>query len=447
MRVSVCVPARDAAPYLGAALASALSQDIDGLEVVVVDDGSTDATAELLAGVDDSRLVWRRIEAAGVAAARTACLALARGEYVAFLDADDVLAPGSVAARIALLDAEPEVALVHGAHAVIDEDGRALGGWGAPFAADTIEADAFGQLVCANEVATTTAMARRAAFPGFDGRGGASSSDWDAWLRLALRGPVAYLARPLASYRQHERTISRATVPGGERLRCDVRVAARALRAAAGRPDAPLLRRRATAALAAKALLHAGDAYTRGERGAAGAAVRAAARLAPWDGWGRLAAATARADDVACERLTKAGLAALAGRLDGTRFGARVAALAAPDPAWSAELTHAGRAAAAHTPPGAILAAIAKWDPALLAASGRGGCNLPDRALLPGGYPRDGTEAVAHLEALRRERGVTHVVVPAVSGWWLERYPELARRLGAPGYEDGRCAIFAVGPA
>jgi hypothetical protein len=76
--------------------------------------------------------------------------------------------------------------------------------------------------------------------------------------------------------------------------------------------------------------------------------------------------------------------------------------------------------------------------------SGRAGCNYPDRALLPDGYPRDGTAAVAHLEALRVACGVTHVVVPAVSDWWLEHYPELAARLGRPLWQDADCRIFAV---
>jgi hypothetical protein len=137
-------------------------------------------------------------------------------------------------------------------------------------------------------------------------------------------------------------------------------------------------------------------------------------------------------------------LGGLAERLDGTRFGAHVRALAHRDDAWSAELVHAGRATAERTPPDAVIAAIAKWDPVLLAHAGRAGCNLPDRALL-GGYPADGAEAVAHLAALRRKHGVTHVVVPAVSRWWLATYPELAAQLGRPDFDDGRCAIFALG--
>jgi glycosyltransferase involved in cell wall biosynthesis len=434
MRVSVCIPAHDAARHLPAAIASALSQDVAGLEVVVVDDGSADATPAVLAGIRDERVRWMRLaERAGVATARNACLELARGEAVAWLDADDQLLPGSLAARLAALGARPGVALVHGACEVIDDEGRPIAGLRAPFGRDAVESSeaAFRELLCSNEVATSTATTRREGHPRFAPEVGRSSSDWDAWLRLARRGAVAYVARPLARYRRHAATISSETEPSGERLRCDARVVARALR---GRGE---LRELASAALTAKALLYAGDAYTRGDRGGAAAAVADPA----------LRAAIEAGDDVACERLTKAALAGLADPLDGTRFGAHVRALSARDERWSAELAHAAKVVARRTPADAVIAAIAKWDPALIASSGRAGCNLPDRALLPGGYPRDGAEAVAHLDALRRARGVTHVVVPATSGWWLQHYPELARRLRAPAYDDGRCAIYALGTA
>jgi hypothetical protein len=201
--------------------------------------------------------------------------------------------------------------------------------------------------------------------------------------------------------------------------------------------------RLATASLAAKALLHAGDLYTGDRREEALAAVTMAGRLGA--SVTELLAATRGGDDAACARLTKDALRRLAGRLEGTRFGARVRRLAATDRAWDAALVRAGRAVARATPPGAVVAAIAKWDPALLATAGRAGCNYPDRALLPDGYPRDGVEAVAHLEALRRTRGVTHLAVPPVSAWWLEHYPELAERLGRIRAHDEGCAIYELG--
>jgi hypothetical protein len=436
-RVSVCIPARDAARHLPAALESVLAQDLEGVEVIVADDGSRDATAAIAAADPHVRLLRHRAPL-GVAAARNTCLTAARGAYVAWLDADDEYLPGALARQVAVLDADRRIALVHGGAELVDAAGRTLPGWPAPFAADAVEAGAFCQLIASNEITTSTVVHRRGG-EALDASIGRSSTDWHLWLRLALRGAVAYTARPVARYRRHAATISHATTASGERLRCDGRAVARALREP-GRPAAaPAI---ATAALAAKALLHAGDAYTRGDRAAAVASIAHARRLGA--GAAGLEAATRAGDDAACSRLTKRELARLAARLEGTRYGARLERIAAADPAWDAELAHAGRFAARATPAGAVLAAVAKWDPALLAASGRAGCNFPDRALFGDGYPRDGAAAVAHLDALRRARGVTHVVVPSVSAWWLERYPALARRLGAAVASDGRCAVFAL---
>lgn len=451
-RASVCIPVRNGERYLGTALASALAQHVDGLEVLVHDDASTDGTAEVMASFDDPRVhCMRHAAPLGVAANRDSCLAAARGEYVAWLDADDELLPGALARQLAVLDAHPDVMLAHAAHDVIDEDGRALPSWPRPFESDAIEpsAIAFSHLIAANEMATSTVVARcsalRDAGPFATGIG-ASSSDWDMWLRLALRGAVAYSAQRAARYRQHPLSISRTTTAGGERLRCNVRVVERVLYAEQARiPDPVRVRAIADAALAGRALLHAGDCHTAGRRAAALNAVALAGRLAPSAAINDLLGATDRGDDGACLRLTRTALASLADRLEGTRFGFKLRRAAARDQAWDAQMARAGAAAARATPPGAVLAAIAKWDPALLDRSGRAGCNFPDRRLLPDGYPRDGAAALAHLEALRADRGVTHVVVPAVSNWWLEHYRELALALGTPILRDEDCAIFELG--
>jgi len=111
-RVSVIVPTYNRAHVLGESLASVLAErDVD-LEVVVVDDGSTDGTAAVLAGLGDRRVRPVVRPHAGIAAARNAGLAAARAPYIAFHDSDDVVLPGRLAVPLAFLGAHPEVDLV-----------------------------------------------------------------------------------------------------------------------------------------------------------------------------------------------------------------------------------------------------------------------------------------------------------------------------------------------
>jgi glycosyltransferase involved in cell wall biosynthesis len=129
-RVSVVIPTFNAAATVDAALASVAAQAFDGLEVIVVDDGSRDGTAEraeaALRGAGLSHQVLRQPENGGPARARNRGVAVARGEYVAFLDADDEWLPGKVARQVEILDADPSVTLC-GCQAVwVDGGGRVV---------------------------------------------------------------------------------------------------------------------------------------------------------------------------------------------------------------------------------------------------------------------------------------------------------------------------------
>jgi glycosyltransferase involved in cell wall biosynthesis len=444
--VSVCIPTRDRARYLRGAVTSALAQDVD-LEVLVGDDASTDGTALVLRELRDARVRrLRQMRPLGVAANRNTLLARARGRYVAWLDDDDELLPGALARQVRVLEEHASVDVVHGAFEVIGADGEPLPPWPAPFARDTFEpaARAFRELLGANELTTSTVVVRRSALDAagpFSAWIGPSSTDWEMWLRLALRGDVAYTAASVARYRQHPASISRRTTSGGERLRCDVRAV---MSAAAHRPE---LAGNGRTGLAARALLHAGDAYTAGRRARAASAIALAARLAPravGRDAGALLSATARGDDDVCYRVSKRLLRRLGDCLGDTRYGARVRDAGAEDPVWEARLRAIAAVVARETPPEAVLACIDKWDPTLRRLAGRRGMTFPDRRLLPDGYPRTSEIAVAHLEALRG-RGVSHLVVPCASFWWLEHYEGLAERLaGCEAWRDDDCAIFAL---
>ncbi|HET7434582.1 MAG TPA: glycosyltransferase family A protein [Thermoanaerobaculia bacterium] len=128
--VSVLVPVFNGERFLDEAVASVLRQDFADFELLVVDDGSTDRTPELLRAWcerDGRVVVVTAPRNLGISAASNLGLRQARGTYVARLDSDDVMMPGRLAAQAALLDARPDVVMVSSAYEVIDEAGRVLG--------------------------------------------------------------------------------------------------------------------------------------------------------------------------------------------------------------------------------------------------------------------------------------------------------------------------------
>jgi glycosyltransferase involved in cell wall biosynthesis len=208
LKVSICIPTYNSATFLAATLASALRQQFDDYEVVVCDNASTDGTPDLVAGLDDPRLQYRRFETlVGQAANWNRCLDLARGEYVLLLHADDLLADTYLAAAVPILDREPSVGLVHCAVQHIDAEG-------APLQVQQLFAD---DRICSSDdlvrrllvdgcvVNPAGVLVRRSVY-GAVGRFTEEivwGVDWHMWLRVALHGPTAYIAAPLASYRQH----------------------------------------------------------------------------------------------------------------------------------------------------------------------------------------------------------------------------------------------------
>jgi len=125
IRVSVITPVFNGQSFLEGAFAAMRSQTCDDWEWIIVNDGSTDGTATLLAGFDDPRIQVIHQANAGASAARNAGLDRTRGAYITFLDADDLLPPDALALRAAYLDAQPEVDIVNGG-VCVTSNGRLL---------------------------------------------------------------------------------------------------------------------------------------------------------------------------------------------------------------------------------------------------------------------------------------------------------------------------------
>jgi glycosyltransferase involved in cell wall biosynthesis len=127
-RLSFVIPAWNQERFLAQSVGSALSQSIHDIEVVVVDDASTDATPHMLAAIDDPRLVVLRSETnSGPGGARNMGLEAAMAPIVAFLDADDVAAPERAEKQLAFFSDNPRHVLVGSAYGVIDEKDEVLG--------------------------------------------------------------------------------------------------------------------------------------------------------------------------------------------------------------------------------------------------------------------------------------------------------------------------------
>lgn len=453
--VSVCVPTRNRAGMLRSALVSALDQPVDDLEIVVCDDASEDGTREVVHALDDRRIRYRRNRRRmGIARNRNACLRVARGRYLAWLDDDDAYLPGGLARQIEVLEREPEVALAHGAFEVVDGGGRSQPRWDRPFDEDTVEAGtrAFSELLLSNYIGAPTvvvrASAQRAAGP-YATDLGDRAEDWDAWLRIALRGDLAYTATPVATYRCHPGGATRGRAGSLDWLRSEARVASRVLRAGGFAPvEGRVLARRARAALGIKAVTAATDALVRGRARAAATAVRWAGRACPAAGAPLLAAAGAALDrdEHAFHVETSRALRAMARPIAHSRFGRAVLGRLAATEAWASERRRVARRIRRIVPADARVLAVDKWDPSLLREAGRRGGHFPDLALHPRGYPADDGDAIRHLAELQA-RGAEYLVLPSAGFWWLEHYAGFARHLKMRHervWDDEACVIYRL---
>lgn len=207
--VSVVIPTRNRHRLLALALASVLDQRDVSLEVIVVDEASTDDTAALLRSHADPRVrLLHNDVPLGKSAARNRGIAEARGEWVAFLDDDDIWAPEKLLLQIEALRTTGRSWAYTGS-VNITEDHRVLGG--APPQPPERVAE---ELPRVNAVpgGCSSVMVRRNALPtpAFDGRY-RLCEDWDLWIRLAQAGSPAYVAKPLVGYRVHSGNSSQDT--------------------------------------------------------------------------------------------------------------------------------------------------------------------------------------------------------------------------------------------
>lgn len=203
-RVSVVIPTFNCERFIGRTVGSALRQTYRDYEIIVVDDGSTDGTQAVLAEYGRA-LHYIKQANQGASAARNAALSRATGEYIAYLDADDLWHPEKLAHQVEYLDAYPSCGFVHTEVAVIDEQDSVLY---ARFNEETGRTVPQGKclrdILQRSHIQTLTVLERRSAFDragNFDLRLPVAQ-DYLHWIQVALQGyEVGYLSEPLGQYR------------------------------------------------------------------------------------------------------------------------------------------------------------------------------------------------------------------------------------------------------
>jgi glycosyltransferase involved in cell wall biosynthesis len=204
--VSIIIPCYNSDQFVGEAIESALAQSYPSLEILVVDDGSTDRSKEMI-----SRYPVRLIlndHRGGVSAARNRGIKESRGEFLLFLDSDDRLLPNAVASGLATLQQYPDCAMVVSAHNLIKVDGQLI----RTKAKTSRTEDAYRRLLRSNFVeCTSSALFRRSMFPVESGfiQGVEGSEDYELYLRVARNHKVRCAKAVVAEYRLHSSNLSR----------------------------------------------------------------------------------------------------------------------------------------------------------------------------------------------------------------------------------------------
>lgn len=220
-RVSVGMPVYNGADYIAESVESVLAQSFSDFELVVCDNCSTDDTERIVRSFSDPRIRYVRNERnLGLVGNANRCLDVADAEYVCIFHHDDVMRPDNLARKVAILDAQPTVGLVHSNLVLIDPLGAVVAKeiWAAESRVDYIEA---GPVVFRNFVMTMpyaasifigAVLARKACY---DAVGRFSEQlphclDSEMWMRMMLRFDVACIGEPLVKYRVHPSSTSSA---------------------------------------------------------------------------------------------------------------------------------------------------------------------------------------------------------------------------------------------
>lgn len=206
-KVTVVIPAYNAARYLAEAVESALNQTYADREVLVVDDGSGDRTPFLLERYGNAIRVIRKPNG-GAPSALNEGIRRARGEWIAWLSADDAFLPQKLEKQMAYAGAHPECALIYTNWFVVDARGRTVSHIASP--AFRTRDQQISALLRGCVINGSTTLVRREVYlrTGLFDESLPQAHDWDMWLRLARDYRFGHVAEPLLRYRWHGENMS-----------------------------------------------------------------------------------------------------------------------------------------------------------------------------------------------------------------------------------------------
>jgi len=208
-KVSICIPTYNRKEYLKETINSILAQTYKDYEIVVVDDGSTDGTEEMLKELDiPVTYYWQ--QNSGDAAARNKLIELARGKYISFIDSDDLLMPDAIEKMVKIMEAENGEVIVYGSYYRIDDNGKIYGRCKRRLYSGIITRHLFETiLVHACGSMFPTRILKES--PAFDISLNICS-DYDLWLRLSMKHRFIALPEPTFKRRRHSTNLSKASL-------------------------------------------------------------------------------------------------------------------------------------------------------------------------------------------------------------------------------------------
>ncbi|MFI5252434.1 MAG: glycosyltransferase family 2 protein [Bacteroidota bacterium] len=206
-KVSVIIPMFNAERFLRSAVESVLGQTFADFECIIIDDGSTDSSEQIIRSYHDSRIkLLRNSNNLGITKSLNKGISESIGKYICRMDADDMCVPDRLLKQVTYLDSHLDVAVVGSWVILIDTQGRNIGTEQYPGSS----ADIMNQIFTHNPFAHSSVMIRRTVLDicGNYSANFLHNEDYDLWLRIAARFPVANIEEPLIMRRIHESNVT-----------------------------------------------------------------------------------------------------------------------------------------------------------------------------------------------------------------------------------------------